>query len=318
MAHETNCSRYAATFLGVIFLVAAPYSVATTRASGEIVVGYIEECAGGCSRYSIKRASESGSEKTELSSAEPLMPVWKGDQIIVPGPADWVRLQFGPERVTVEYVDSPYTVPKPQEGPGYWSNLVTDLSGKIVKAFTTFAAKHDVREATSLTTRGSEDEDGLPFSAGVLRHDNMKIASGTRRFSLSWHGGTSPFSIRIFKDGELKPVLALDNVEERSFSVAGVAFPRGSYQVEVKDRLQRRTAGFLAIDRTQVPNPPSSSGLDSLPPEVARTLAAAWRAAQDDGAWALESFLEAAELAGTFPPARTLRDGLAAGDLPAL
>lgn len=146
----------------------------------------------------------------------------------------------------------------------------------------------------------------------------MKIASGTRRFSLSWHGGTGPFSVRIFKDGELKPVLALDDVSERYLSVEGVSFPRGSYQLELKDRLQRQMAGFTAVDRAQVPSPPAASGLELLPPDVARTLAATWRAAQDDGAWALESFLDVAEMAGTYPPARTLRDGLARGDLPAL
>ena len=278
------------------------------------MAGYIEECAESCALYKVEGAPGGTREK-----AEQLMPVRAGDKILVSGTNGWVKLQFGPrQRVTVEHEDSPYTVPMPQEGPGHWSNLVSSLSGKVVKAFAIFAARHDAREAASLTTRGSEDENGLPLAAGVLRHDSMKIASGTRRFSLSWHGGMGPFSVRIFKDGELKPVLALDDVSERYLSVEGVSFPRGSYQLELKDRLQRQMAGFTAVDRAQVPSPPAASGLESLPPDVARTLAATWRAAQDDGAWALESFLDAAEMAGTYPPARTLRDGLARGDLPAL
>lgn len=308
MGQRTGCSRYAVLF-GVILAATAPSSGTTGGEAKEVVAGYIEDCAGNCSDYFIN---------TEEQRAQLLMPVWKGDKIIVPAPAGWMKLRFGTnQRITIEYADSPYTVPKPQEGPGYWSNLVSHLSGKIVKAFTSFATRHDVREATSLTTRGSEDEDGLPLTAGILRHDNMQIASGTRQFSLSWQGGTRPFSIRIFKDGELKPVLARDGLDDRSLSVAGVAFPRGSYKVEVKDRLQRQTAGFIAVDQARVPSP-SSSEVNALPPEVARTLVATWRAAQDDGVWALESFLEAAELAETFPPARTLRDGLAAGDLPDL
>lgn len=88
------------------------------------MAGYIEECAESCALYKVEGAPGGTREK-----AEQLMPVRAGDKILVSGTNGWVKLQFGPrQRVTVEPEDSPYTVPMPQEGPGYWSNLVSSLS----------------------------------------------------------------------------------------------------------------------------------------------------------------------------------------------
>lgn len=305
-------------FIAVSALVTAIVATAAPSGADEVVAGEVLECQNLCKDIKVRRFGRSNGSAEEVA-VRPTMLLFVGDVVIIPDTNHRLFVRLGPhERQLIEFTDSPFTVEMPKEGPGYWQNLVMALPKKILAVFANLYDRHEAREAASLTSRGSAcDQDGLPLNAGLFRHHGMKVAAQMRPFSLKWCGGTPPYSVRLFKDGELKPLIALDEVRERQAFVDRVPFTVGTYRVELKDAVQRQAAEFQAVDRARLPLPAAGSGLEPLPADMSGVLLATWRAGLDDGVWALESFLAAAELAQSYPPALALRDALAAGDLPA-
>lgn len=302
----------------VIMLFAFTVSLAESNGRAkQIAAGHIEECSRPCSAIAVVRAGGDAKSREPLPAAM-LMPLFVEDRIEIADAGQWLKIRFGPrELLTVEKRDSPYFVPHPRPGSSPIKNFTTDGVRRIVAVFGLFSSRQEARQAVSLTSRSPGDEDGLPLYIGLLRHPDLKIAAGRRPFTLRWHGGAPPFSVRLYRDGELAPVAAVEDLRQRETLPMKVAFTPGRYRIEVREHGERPVTGeFAVVPAAQLPVPPARADLAALPPALGRVLTAAWRAGQDDGAWAYDSFLEAAALAADFPPAAMLRDGLAEGDLP--
>lgn len=128
----------------------------------------------------------------------------------------------------------------------------------------------------------------MPLLASPAR---QRMVAGQRRFNLSWTGGKSPFIVTLTGSGGVPPWV-FQIGEERVVS-STIAPRAGEYEVRIADAAGASVqAPFEMVD-----GPPIIEGrdLESLPPGIARVLAAARLSHMDGGIWRLEAHARLAD-----------------------
>jgi hypothetical protein len=280
------------TVIALLFAAGAAAIPATADAQG-VVSGYVSEIGGASGDCLIVRGSETIPVQywTEIRV---------GDQVSVRGPG-FVAIAVGDDAspLLVTRQNSPLRIAALArrgmllQGLDWARQALTDWSDS---------------EVVEAKTRGVENAGqlDLPLLAGSTP---ARIVAGERRFSLAWVGGTPPFRVTLIGPSGAS-VLDLAAAEERRVS-ATLRLAEGDYEAQVTDRAGLKVIG--AFEATATAPGVDTSDLATLPPGMARLLAAARLSELEDGAWRLEAFLRLAEATRNDRVARMMADRLSRG-----
>lgn len=295
--------------LAILLLAVAGPSPATHAAGEPALFGTVIAYEQPSTAYRIIR------ENVGELAVRPLMDVVEGDRILVLGDPGWLTIErLDGRTIRLARQDSGYLVPRFASGSsavplGTWGRRALEATGSFVQAWWDGGQ-------TRVTATSRDYRDGA-IRIPLLERSPVKVASGNRALALQWTGGTPPFGIRIMRDGTAAPIAALEGRPSRDVVLSQVTLIPGRHRVEIGDAAGRTfVGGFEVVPAQAVPELPPGSGLDALPSDARSTAVAGWLAGRDNGAFAFESYLLVAPLADHYPPARGLRDALAAGKLP--
>lgn len=243
-------------------------------------------------------------------------PVYSGDKIVIKSSRDdaFISLRRSDGRARKIHRDeSPYRVLSPERTPP-----AIDVFVRIGKAITTWWDRNPTfRDAVSRgePIRGNK---GGPLSVEILDHHDLAVVEGIRDFSLSWRGGSAPFTVRLVRIGKLAPELERRDLRERRLGPEQVILTVGQYRIEVRDTgLSKPVIRQLpVVPESELPVLPPEVRLMGFSPQAKRTNHAIWLASQDSGRWALESYLQVAGLAETYELAGIFGGMLARGSVP--
>jgi hypothetical protein len=122
--------------------------------------------------------------------------------------------------------------------------------------------------------------------------------------------------VDIKREGSVEPIARQEGLSTPELNSTAVRLSPGRHKIVIRDRGSRhmlqQTFEVVAADRE--PRPSNPAAFTGLPPDLGTTLAAVWLAAQDNGAWALESLQRTNELARNgYQPAVLLHNQLLYG-----
>jgi hypothetical protein len=264
-------------------------AAATTPALAQEAIGYVAAIDGAAQ---ITRAQQT----RELLLGET---IFRGDRISAEAPAS-VRVDTRGGSVTVCGRGVPASDCRRNFDSGgpilpagsWWSRGVTMVSW--------FRSN-----PSNLITRG-------PYPPVLLlgRSKAQKLASGTRKLSVTWAQGEEPFEVRLSAGGR---VLARQKTAERSITLPEVALAPGAATIAIVDKENRTTTVEFAV--TVAPPVPSMTA-SAVNREHQVLLEAAWLASHDDGAWLFEAYQRLQLAADKVPAAAMMQRALAAGDRP--
>lgn len=236
----------------------------------------------------------------------PYTPLERGDLIVIRDSATQVTVLCGSRRhVLSKEKDPAWTAHSGDAPPGRAANLMAWLS----ELFQT--EEQHQKSVASLHIRGDKEPPSLPLLAGAVG----AFSAGRTSLALTWIGGAAPYSVRVYRAGDGRTVLAAERVSETRAVLRGEEpVAHGRYELEVRDALGRTAGAPLeAVAPVTLPEVPPAFAPTGEEDLVGRTVEAAWLAAHADGRLALEAYQRVAEMAFSHDAARRLRNALEAG-----
>ena len=273
-------------------------------------VGYVEFFNKPSTEYAIRPLGK------KKRSVHHFARVYAHDQIVVNSPDDdaFINLRLlNGQALSIRRLNSPYKV-----SGSVKSSIAIDFLLSIGKALTPWWDNNPTfRDAVSRGKRAPADESG-PLSVDILDHHHLALVEGVRDFTLAWSGGTGPFKVKLDRVSQLTPVFEREDLSERRLPPERVTLTQGQYRIKVHDSGSSASVNrmFKVVSKAELKPLPADARMVDLPLVARRTHHALWLASQDDGRWALESFLQIDDLAGTYKLAGILHSMLAQGSLP--
>jgi len=105
-------------------------------------------------------------------------------------------------------------------------------------------AHNEHRQALSLITKGGGD---IPISIPLLEGKENIMADGKKDFYLSWHGGKSPFSLKIFFEDNKEVFLSFQGISDNRLGKTELLFTKGRYRVEITDTNGDVAIGYFVV-----------------------------------------------------------------------
>jgi hypothetical protein len=236
--------------------------------------------------------------------------LYDGDRIVFT--KDHLTLDIGWDdggRTSVASHQSPFTVEARAR-----AGLFSELADKLANWVTPYWSDGPTPIIASVRQLPSE-----PLKVGLFTLPRLKIVEGEGRLRLTWRGGQPPFLVRVSSKDRTEPIFEVPDLTERTLDADVSKLRIGRYRIEVRDASvppQVKNKDFDVVARSTLPELPSDPGLGAMPPDLRTTVLAAWLAAQDNGAWALESYRRLSEVDGERHPARIISGLLAEGRIP--
>ena len=257
-------------------------------------VGFVEAFRGAADGYRIERGAAHLPVRV-------LTPLHEGDVVHVRAAQGRIELRLASGRaIVLEGGSAPFHVTAPPGEHTVSMNIVRWL-GDWVRG----ASAAETGSGVSLVTRGSG-----ALTAPLLA-DGLRLGAGSRAsLALAWSGGAPPFAVRV-ADAEGRTLAVLETPAP-SASTGPLTLAPGTLELRLRDAEGAEITARAEVVAALPAAPPAVAAAD-LPASLRETLAAAWLAQQEAGAWRLEAFQSAAALAASYPPALALRDALAAG-----
>ena len=297
--------------LGIPALVAVAWSsLALASALASEPVAYVIRMSEPCSRsFELQRAALMDQKTSEDEAACRIgyfSALQQGDQIIIDDPDDWLELLFNDGRTRrLTWGDSPFNV----NGAGDWTASFNRLLRSLFELFaSTPGGAISTHSAVSRGTPGGPFE--VPIFDGA---SSTMLVAGERPFTLEWNGGVPPFRVELARHGDVALVGEWRDIESQALKRQSVDLKPGGYQITVRDAAgERRTVDVKVIEATAQPHLSRDVLSSYRDVDIAAFVNVAWLVGQD-GAWRLESYIRAFELASRYPPAEILVDRLAEG-----
>jgi hypothetical protein len=213
-------------------------------------------------------------------------------------------------RTTIASHQSPFTI-EARARPGLFSELADKLANWLTPYWSDGPPTPIIGSVRQLPSE--------PLKVGLFTLPWLRIVAGEGRLRLAWHGGQPPFLVRVSPKDRTEPIFEVPDLTERTLDADVSKLRIGRYRIEVRDASmppQVKDKDFDVVARSALPEFPSDPGLGAMPADLRTTVLAAWLAAQDNGAWALESYRRLSEINGERHPARIIRGLLAEGRIP--
>lgn len=148
----------------------------------------------------------------------------------------------------------------------------------------------------------------------ILNTVGSPILAGSRELAIVWHGGNSPYRLRIKKnDGSLRNLIDLKKLDNRWVKTDKLNLEQNQdYLVIVTDDNGQRVKGKLkAVDKSQLPRLPAACAEElkrsTHSEELRKVYFAAWLLHQNDGNWLLQAYQILTEKADSNPLAKQLQ-----------
>ena len=291
-------SGVAALMLAALFLplIDGWLVEAATKPAPSRDVGYIERIAGDIKDIRIDRDGKSMQPAI-------LLPLRVDDRVFLKRGSE-LYLQLGNRRVVIAEKDSPYRVPPVEAPPAFLTRLrstLMSLGGKLTSQY--------VRSSVPVST-SSRGHEG-PLSMPVVENDVSRFASHRMTIHLAWEGGTAPFAVQVLS-GEGTPLATQESVHEWRLELpwppGGIR--EGPARIVVEDSAGQRISKQITL--VSVHSVPTRVPQGDLPPTIHAVIAADQLIQTNRRQWAFEAYQDLAPLAGSYEPARLLRDCLEA------
>jgi hypothetical protein len=215
-----------------------------------------------------------------------------------------IQVADGEKVITCE--DSPYTLIK-KEPHSVVSNFTMSLKKTVLSLFNGLNNQYQSDQLISLATRGQE----TPLFMPLIGNSGAKLAVGDRDLYLVWNGGVPPYALSLIEEGEKKPVVEMNMLNESHANIKGLSLGIGIYTLQIEDankKQLRRSFQTVALDR--IPTHPGQAFVDVRSKAEKRlndTVFAAWLSMQDPPMWSLEAYQRVVDIAPQFYPAELLR-----------
>jgi hypothetical protein len=200
---------------------------------------------------------------------------------------------------------------------GSVSSTVADAGGDLTNlpGYSSNSSKVTYQDEAAIA--GEQQGHSGPFSPKEqirvpLLDKPQIIAAGRRRLALAWSGGSAPFSVQFLESGGLFPITKAVTTEQAWISDP-VNLRPGSYEIKVRGKNSTTVQQTVTvIDPSALPSPAGKLD-ESLPADLRDTIRAAWLAAQGNGRFVLESYVQLPPLASVYRPADVLAQALERG-----
>ena len=294
----------------VLGLLAATIWSAPAFATERVVVAIVDHISGENITY-----QEKGGAKQPLRL---LTQLHTGDVVYLPDPNSVVHLLVGASKhQPIVHRDSPYEVLSFGAPPSFLRNVVDGAVRSAKDSIERLWGKEQERGTVAAIARGARTgKTGGDLQAPIFSFAEQRLVAGDRAFSISWEGGEPPYMVDIKREGSVEPIARQEGLSTPELNSAAVRLSPGRHKIVIRDRGSRHMLQYefevVAADRE--PRPSNPAAFTGLPPDLGTTLAAVWLAAQDNGAWALESLQRTSELARSgYQPAVLLHNQLLYG-----
>ena len=295
----------------VLGLLAATIWAAPVFAAERVVVAIVDRISGENITYREKGGAE---QPLRL-----LTQLHMGDVVYLPDPNSVVHLLVGAsEHQAISYRDSPYQVPSFGAPPSFLRNVVDGAVRSAKDSIERLWGKEQERGTVAAIARGARTgRTGGDLQAPIFSFAEQRVVAGDRAFSIGWEGGEPPYMVDIKREGSVEPIARQEGLSTPELNSAAVRLSPGRHKIVIRDRGSRhmlqQTFEVVAADKE--PRPSNPAAFAGLPSDLGTTLAAVWLAAQDNGAWALESLQRTSELARSgYQPAVLLHNQLLYGE----
>jgi hypothetical protein len=206
-------------------------------------------------------------------------------------------------------------VPSFGASPSFLRNVVDGAARSAIDYVEHFWGTEQERKGTvAAIARGGKT--GGDLQALIFSSAKQRVVAGDRAFSIGWEGGEPPYMVDIKREGSVEPIARQEGLSTPELYSTAVRLSPGRHKIVIRDRESRHMLQqtFEVVAAGREPQPSNPSAFADLPPDLGTTLAAAWLAAQDNGAWALESLQRTSGLARSgYQPAVLLHNQLLYG-----
>ena len=294
----------------VLGLLAATIWAAPVFATERTVVAIVDHISGEKITYREKGGAE---QPLRL-----LTQLHTGDFVYLPDPNSVVHLLVGAsQHQAISYRDSPYQVPAFGTNTSFLRNIVDGAVRSARDSVERLWGKEQERGTVAAIARGARTgKTGGDLQAPIFAFTEQRVVAGDRVFSIGWEGGEPPYMVDIKREGSVEPIARQEGLSTPELNSVAVRLSPGRHKIVIRDRESRHMLQqpFEVVAAAREPRPSNPAAFTGLPPDLDTTLAAVWLAAQDNGAWALESLQRTSELARNgYQPAVLLHNQLLYG-----
>jgi hypothetical protein len=238
-----------------------------------------------------------------------------GDHVIIESPNSAVVLSLvgAGNRRTIMQEDSPFEVPPPGSPPSLWRNLGHEVIRASMEFISSLWSEKQSTTKSTIAAISRGGETGGELRAPIFQLGAQRVVAGERTLTFAWEGGEPAYMVDIKREGSADPIARVEGLPSPELPPTGVHLLPGRHSIIIRDRDNAHILqhAFEVVDASLEPSPGDPSPFTGLPHEAGTTLAAVWLAAQEGGAWSLESVQQVDDLARTaYQPAMLLRDRL--------
>jgi hypothetical protein len=239
-----------------------------------------------------------------------------GDVVYLPDSNDLIELLVGgSEHRSVVHRDSPYQVPSFGAPPSFLHNVFDGAVRSAIGSVAHLWGKEQERVGR-VPAIARDGKPGGDLQAPIFSFAEQQVVAGDRAFSIGWEGGEPPYMVDIKREGHVEPIARQEGLSSAELYSTAVRLTPGRHKIVIRDRESNHILQqtFEVVAAGKEPRPSNPSAFADLPPDLGTTLAAVWLAAQDNGAWALESLQRTSGLVRSgYQPAVLLHNQLLYG-----